>query len=997
MGILSRIRSIIPDYRGIHAGPARMRTLRPRPSTDERVRAELFGGINGRIFFLPYADRNSTGDTPEIRAAMRTMLRDPYVKVAWFTQVLSVLSQDFQIHVHPELKNDDMAQEQAKFVRHCLENVDGEMVGIGQAVLTNLGSDGYSLAEKVWKYETRGKYAGKLVLSKLKPKDPNDGITLIGDQFLNITGVQVNATREVFPISDFTYVRYLHTFDEPHGMAAFRAAYGAHWMRDTVRKLRVIYHQRKASGLLLGRFQDPAQRGPLEDVLKKAATASWMAIPEGVQVEAISLSTASEGDYKSFDDSLREEIITAIAFAHLHILQGGVSDARGNTRIHKAVSDLGPWLLTYLIQSVVNRQIIPDLVDMNFPEVVEYPRITLGGVTNQEILETLQIIEGGQRIGFKPSRSYYANALSIQEADPNDEHDQLQVEQAGGMMGAAMAGMPMAGASPFSERSWQSFAWTADRSRTGNLKAVGTGEHAGQVLYGADAERVLSTQDTVSEDLDPSSRERIADAARSQASQTRDVVESSARPGQIQTLFSEFAQNSGLPSRLTEQLASQLDAAVFSREKTAAAKLASWIGSLGKQLAGYAIKSLVSFAKGILDDALYIPREVGRSVGRLLPGLAMHAAIVAASAAVIAGSIYLPASLPFGYKVLAGLAGAAAAHYGTKGAIARISSPMLAAAVDNQPGWSRPSIHRYMEHFADRLPHDEVALAGPDGQKVASLLASAKRVGIKTFEHVARNAVKRLLLDPDPLSAPVLFNDDELREIADSLAATQAAADLLGRTRIHRLAQKARDAATRFAEFDDIWSDFAELPAIKPSEAVKYFKSLVPALDLIPERYGPRLDRQAFTLAVAADEALLKKVKQVIQDQLNRGKRPDPVGDIERVLEAAGVSHRNPHYAEMVYRTNMMDAYIQGQQAELSHPMMQETFPAWEYLAIEDERARPHHAARNGKLYPSSVPFTEVRGTGPEDVINCRCGFAPIDRWTLQERLSRGDRIERRW
>lgn len=42
------------------------------------------------------------------------------------------------------------------------------------------------------------------------------------------------------------------------------------------------------------------------------------------------------------------------------------------------------------------------------------------------------------------------------------------------------------------EATFQSFAWMAARSRTGTIKAIGSGEQAGQTLYGQDAERVLS-------------------------------------------------------------------------------------------------------------------------------------------------------------------------------------------------------------------------------------------------------------------------------------------------------------------------------------------------------------------------------------------------------------------------------------------------------------------------------------------------------------------------
>lgn len=1400
MGILNRIRSIVPEFRGVSAGPARIQTRRPRPSTDERVQAEPFGGIGGRIWFLPYADRTATGDTHEIRAAMRLMLRDPYVKSGWLSQVLGVLSQDFQVHVHSDDKGSDLAEEQSRFVRHCLENVDGEMVGIGTAILTNLGSDGFSLAEKVWQTESRGKYAGKWTLRDLKPKDPNGKLTLVGDEYRNITGVRVDRTGDTYPISDFTYTRYLHCFDEPYGMAAFRAAYGAYWMRDTLRKLRVIHHQKKASGMLKGTFQDPAHKGPLEEVLKRAASSTWMAVPEGIQVEAIGLSQASEPDYKSFDESLREETLVGIALAHLHILQGGVSDARGDTKVHKSVADLGPWLLTYLLQTVINRQIIPDLIDLNYPWASNYPRVTLGGVTNQEILETLQILEGAQRAGFKPSRSYFANALTIQEADPNDPDDQLQPPAGGGAPGpfGGMGGMgggfgggdPFGGgggggsggggsdpfgigsaaASAFAE--WGAFSWQADQSRTGNVKAVGTGENAGQVLYGQEAEAALAASANPRQGTDPDAPEpdsardyvqRLATATvmgyhkesaqlkkeiagnllRSAANLPANAVHTA---GQVAGSFARMATD--LPSSVSKEVGHRLEQAASIREpggvERAVGGLASWIGSLGAKMAGSVIRSLGNFAQAAASDFLSVPRHIASSVAGMVPGVATHIALVAGSAALLASVLYLPPAVPFAAKVMAGAAVSAGVWRGLPAIADRTSSRMMGQAAARFAEWQGPfegdrggqywlregsqdtpenrvyggrpgdtgrsggsveagkdrnwmperlqdavdksrsvpfvnepvripEIHEdefdrienvmtpaekeglraqlekaeedwidnslgnsidedytrreqldesdeeehiekkrreflsafYDKHessgrfaarsipgmwgtdeggdlrynfmadngdwyhvWADRgeragldtisigfhndtqdsdgvtgsggapnvfssvippilaligrnnpglvdfsadkedkgrdpyrrqklydrlvkslkvaepdyiafaIPGEtkyyylvrsdheqefldkahvlnkrvermadygakpgkdradvgaddggsgivvhkgrlggfrrstrfrpasgvfsektELALAGKDGQRAADLLAASKRTGRDTFHAIAATAVRRLLSDPDPMTAPVLFTDAELKEIANSLAATQATADLLGRARVHRIAERISRRHQGFAESPaDPWFDFAEPPpALQPAEAVGYFQNLVPTLAIDPLRYGPRLDRQAFTLATAADETVLKRVQQVILDQLANGKRSNPAGDIESILDAAGVGSRNPQYAEMVYRTNMMDAYTQGQTAELQSPDMQEVFPAWEYHAITDERARPHHAAREGKLYPNSVTFAEVRGTDADDVCNCRCGFSPVDRWDLEDRQHRGQKIEQVW
>jgi hypothetical protein len=422
--LINRLQSFLPDFRLPTAGPGRSTTHRPRPSTGERVPSE-WGGVAGRVWFLPYADRTSTGDTAEIRAAMRMMLRDPYVKSAWLTQVLSVLSQDFQVHVDPRYKKEPLAQQQADWVRYCLEKVEGGMVGLGTAVLMNLGADGICLAEKVWRVEEDDReYKGRVRLRSLKPKDPNH-LRLIGDEYRNVTAVRSERQHEEYPISDFVYLRYLHCYDEPFGMAAFRAAYGAYWMRDTVRKLRAIHHEKKAGGMLKGEYEDPADQAKLEAALRQAKSSTWLAVPAGVKVEAMDISKAAEADWKSFDESLREEILVGIALAHLHILQGGVTDARGDTKVHKEVSDLGPWLLTYLLQEAINGQLTPDLVDYNYPQRAGLPRVTLGGVTNEEILQRLDVLTKASALGFKPSRSAEAVTLTIQEADPADPNDQL--------------------------------------------------------------------------------------------------------------------------------------------------------------------------------------------------------------------------------------------------------------------------------------------------------------------------------------------------------------------------------------------------------------------------------------------------------------------------------------------------------------------------------------------------------------------------------------------
>ena len=312
-----------------------------------------------RSFFLPYPD-SPYSDPPEIKAAMRLMLRDPYVKSAWLSNVLTVAAQDIQVHASDD--NDPLAKQEADFARRCLENAEGGVPGLVTAILNPLGADGYSLCEKVWQVDAFGLDRGRITLRKLKAKRP-DRVRLHGDRFDNVTGVRSVLDQLMWPITDFVYTRYLPVYDEADGIAPFRAAYAAYWMHDTVRKLRIIHHEKKIGGMLVGTYTDPNDKPGLDEALAAAKTATWMSVPEGVRIKAEQISTASDTEYAQFVADCRTDMVTGITFASLQILEGQTPDARGDSKVQKSISDLAPWYLTYQVTEAINRQLIPDLIE----------------------------------------------------------------------------------------------------------------------------------------------------------------------------------------------------------------------------------------------------------------------------------------------------------------------------------------------------------------------------------------------------------------------------------------------------------------------------------------------------------------------------------------------------------------------------------------------------------------------------------------------------------
>lgn len=290
-------------------------------------------------------------------------------------------------------------------------------------------------------------------------------------------------------------------------------------------------------------------------------------------------------------------------------------------------------------------------------------------------------------------------------------------------------------------------------------------------------------------------------------------------------------------------------------------------------------------------------------------------------------------------------------------------------------------------------PISDQTAATPDSHRVEQLLSIAQNEGSKFLGDLARKAISRYVRG----GRGRLFTKVELQELTGKLAEAVSAADLLGRARVRLRAEKiASGPVEKFADTPTDWGAVS-VPAVElqpPMEALKYFKSLVPAINVDPLSWLKDLEARAFTMAVATETQLLSKVQAEIANRLTSGEFGWGPQAIQDLLVSAGVAPDNPQYAEMVFRTNVKDALAKGAHEELQDPDVLPAFPVWRYSAIVgDGRGRPTHTARNGKYYPSTVPFTQVRGEEPAEACNCRCDFIAIDKYSWEELQSKGARL----
>lgn len=304
-------------------------------------------------------------------------------------------------------------------------------------------------------------------------------------------------------------------------------------------------------------------------------------------------------------------------------------------------------------------------------------------------------------------------------------------------------------------------------------------------------------------------------------------------------------------------------------------------------------------------------------------------------------------------------------------------------------------------------PEDRLIADAPhqDTDNAIRLSQATQQNGVEVVAKITEEAVARLTRLANPLQASSLFTAEERQQLADALASTLATSDLLGRSRIHLRADQVRrrgpgfkfSEPTSFQKFDDDQSpDAVKVSALPPSRALAYFATLIPTLTVSPT-YTSTIANNAFTLAGVTETNILQRVKDVIQGRLESGQalRAAPT-EIQRILDDAGVSVRNPNYSEMVFRTNMISSYNQGAQDAMRDPDVAELFPVWQYHGIRDGRQRLQHQAHFGRFFPTNVDFVTVRDhfyEGEPSPWNCRCTSSPVSKWEWKRLQERGEDV----
>lgn len=445
----------------------------------------------GRVRLLPYYD-NLTAETAEHRLAYRWLLKEPAIKSAFMSKLLSVMSLDLQVDPASDAPRDKAI---ASFVEDSLRRCQGGSAEIIWSILFGALLEGNGLAEKVFGKVDRGKYRGRPTIQKIKAKDSHDYQIEI-DEFNNPTTVISRRTADEFPMSDFTFWSHMPGFSNPIGMSDLRAVYRAGWMLDTVWKLRAIGLERFTLPIFLSKYPNGRTdiRDSINEAVKKAKALGYLTVPEGAAVEAIEMASKSGTDFDAAIKALQEECFIGIQGATLQAMAGAVPDGSGKSSVHKSTTELFVWYLSVAAATVVNDQIIPDIVDLNYADA-EYPTAWFGGINDSDLKAALDIDLGLLQLGLIQDPQDLSRRYRRQMAkNPQQALETLKLIKSLGMqqppgpgMGGAMAGLPdlgdgggNGGAVPFDESFAEDGYYHGPNPPPG-WRQVGTGPKGGKI------------------------------------------------------------------------------------------------------------------------------------------------------------------------------------------------------------------------------------------------------------------------------------------------------------------------------------------------------------------------------------------------------------------------------------------------------------------------------------------------------------------------------------
>lgn len=310
--------------------------------------------------------------------ALLEVIKLPILSATWTVQAASDDPQDIEI---------------ADWVRHCLFEYKIVFPDLLSEILT-YQDFGYSVFEKIWDYyDWNGKQMIGLVdLQSRKQRSIYRWQTNDPQPTFGITQYVPGGTYSV-PGDKLVVFTRKKEGENWEGISVLRASY-KHWkIKDSLELIEAIRHERQGLGIIEIIPPEGANEDDIDDAIENArqARASEEAVikhPKDwvIQFMQMQAGPTQASDIQSTLEYHKREMLKSVLaqFIELGGNKGG-SGSRATSQDHSALFELAEEFTAKYIGNVFNKQIIKELVDLNYSNVEAYPTLEHSKIGDEDV------------------------------------------------------------------------------------------------------------------------------------------------------------------------------------------------------------------------------------------------------------------------------------------------------------------------------------------------------------------------------------------------------------------------------------------------------------------------------------------------------------------------------------------------------------------------------------------------------------------------------------
>ncbi len=267
----------------------------------------------------------------------------------------------------------------ADFVRYVLDHLGNSFEKDLVAMMTHI-SRGFSISEKNFMPFTDGKYQGKVGLKDIRFKR-QDLFSFNFDDYGRYDIMTVRPDKILVPKNKVIHVVSGFDDENPYGESVAAICAFWVWMKQNGIKYWAIHQERFGSPLTTLKVPDNLKNNPeliaaADEVLKAAETDTGIRIPKNMELTYMEAMRNGDAGYNSFYEITNREMSKAALGSTLTNDVG--KSGLGNHALGKVHSETTSIYFNFdmiAMMSVLNYQLIKQIVDINYPGMEKYPRL----------------------------------------------------------------------------------------------------------------------------------------------------------------------------------------------------------------------------------------------------------------------------------------------------------------------------------------------------------------------------------------------------------------------------------------------------------------------------------------------------------------------------------------------------------------------------------------------------------------------------------------------